>query len=159
LPFKDSSFSLTLISTGSELPGLQALISELSTDFYKNLFQEMSYGRAMVFMPRMKLSYKNVLNDLLIEMGMTDAFSKYHANFENIGKPLIGPRIFINQVVHKSVLEIDEKGAEGAAATSVGFGVTSLPPVLRFDRPFILCLRHIETNSLIFIGRVMNPAE
>ena len=66
--------------------------------------------------------------------------------------------IFVKQLKHKVKLDIDEKGVEGAAVTSIGFGITSLPPVLTFDEPFYLVLRHIESNAIIFAGLINDPS-
>jgi serine protease inhibitor len=110
----------------------------------------------MVFFPKLKLTYDNDLINTLKTLGVQDAFSAQLADFTDLGTA--SNNIFINQIKHKAVLEIDEKGAEGAAVTSIGFGVTSAPPTFWFNRPFVLVLRHIPTNTLIFTGYVANPA-
>ncbi len=54
----------------------------------------------------------------------------------------------------------DEAGTEAAAATGVVVGVTSVmepPPQLKIDRPFIFLIRDLETNAILFVGRVLNP--
>jgi serpin B len=157
LPFKDSTYSLTLLRPKDDAVFIQDWIQGLTVEYFDNLYENMQFGRAQVFFPKMDLSYKTLLNDPLTQQGMVHAFDKNKANFAELGQPLIGPNIYISKVNHKSVLKIDEKGAEGAAVTSVGFSVTSLPPTLKFDRPFLLVLRHIETNSLVFIGSITNP--
>jgi len=60
-------------------------------------------------------------------------------------------------VLHEVRLKVDEKGAEGAAVTVVGGIVTSSPPVVAFDRPFVLSLRHIPTGVQLFFGLVDEP--
>jgi serine protease inhibitor len=76
-----------------------------------------------------------------------------------LGTPLIGPTIYINTIKHKSVLKVDENGAEGAAVTSIGFATTSAPPSFRFDKPFVIILRHIPTNAMVFTGLVKDPSK
>jgi len=64
-------------------------------------------------------------------------------------------------VLHKAFVSVDEAGTEAAAATAVIVGVTSVPaqPVeVKIDRPFIFLIRDIATGSIIFVGRVLNPA-
>jgi serpin B len=70
---------------------------------------------------------------------------------------LIGPDIYISSIFHKAVLDVDEKGAEGAAVTAITFSTTSLPPVFTFNRPYVILLRHIPTNTLLFAGSVKKP--
>ena len=66
----------------------------------------------------------------------------------------------IAEVIHKAFVAVDEAGTEAAAATAVIMELTAAPmePVeLTIDHPFIFLIRDIETGSILFIGRVMNP--
>lgn len=158
LPFEDSTYSLTMIRPQDGVAFFQDWIQGLTVEFFDNMYENMQFQRAHVYFPKMELSYKKLLNEAMIEQGMERAFNG-SADFSNMGQSLIGGNIYISKVNHKCVLEIDEEGAEGAAVTSVGISVTSAPPVLSFNQPFLLVLRHIETNSLVFIGRVMDPSK
>jgi len=69
--------------------------------------------------------------------------------------------LYITDVVHKAFVEVDEAGTEAAAATAVVVGATSAPtePVeFTIDRPFVFLIRDIQTGSVLFLGRVLNPA-
>jgi serine protease inhibitor len=110
------------------------------------------FGRAIVSFPKMKLSYEADLVNSLKKLGMNAAFYESSADFKAMGTA--AKNIFINQIKHKAVLEVDEKGAEGAAVTAVGFGITSLPPVLNFNKSYYLVLRNLKTNTILFIGFV-----
>jgi serpin B len=65
-------------------------------------------------------------------------------------------------LIHKTYLDVDEQRAEVAAATAAPlvFG----PPdreelvVFRADHPFLVLLRHNPSGTMMFLGRVMNPA-
>jgi serpin B len=155
IPFKDSIFSVSFIQPGTlNTNGLW--VNEITPQIWQGMYANMQYNRAMVFFPKLKLTYDNDLINTLKTLGVQDAFSAQLADFTDLGTA--SNNIFINQIKHKAVLEIDEKGAEGAAVTSIGFGVTSAPPTFWFNRPFVLVLRHIPTNTLIFTGYVANPA-
>lgn len=159
IPFKDSTYSLTLLQPNRNIVSTDEWIQDLNSDFLETTYENMQYGRAMVQFPIMDLEYKRNLKDDLRLLGMEDAFSEGAANFSKLGNPLSGPNIFISTIAHKTALKIDEKGAEGAAATSIGFSTTSAPPSLIFDQSYILVLRQIETNSIVFMGKVVNPLE
>ncbi len=154
IPFQDSTYSFSLV---------QPVASNQATDWhanldaavYQNLLDQMVFDRAMVFFPRLKLAYKNDLIQSLKNLGVQDAFSDRNADFTLMGTA--SQNIFINQIKHKAILEVDEHGAEGAAVTSIGFGITSAPPLFKYDRPFVLVLRHIPTNTPMFIGYVADP--
>jgi serine protease inhibitor len=154
LPFRDSTFSLTVVqaslSTSSVLWQNNLNDTDLSA-----LYAGVKRERAIVNLPKFKLRYENDLISSLKNLGVKDAFSENTADFGLMGSAQ--RNIFINQIKHKAVLEIDEKGAEGAAVTSIGFGVTSVPPTFTFDQPFVVVLRHIPTGTLIFTGYIADP--
>ena len=91
-------------------------------------------------------------------MGMPDAFSS-KADFSG----MTGTRdLFISAVVHKAYVDVNEKGTEAAAATGVGMRLTSVappPPVFRANHPFIFLIRDNLTDSILFMGRLVNPME
>jgi len=69
--------------------------------------------------------------------------------------------LYLGDVVHQSVLKVDEEGTEAAAVTSVEVRVTSAPAYqFRFqaDRPFLFVIRDDATGALLFLGAVLDPA-
>ena len=67
----------------------------------------------------------------------------------------------ITAVVHQTVIGVDEKGTEAAAATGVVISDTSVPEpgaAIVVDRPFVLAIRDQPTDTLLFLGRVLEPA-
>lgn len=156
MPFADSYYSMVLILPR---PGSNPdqLISELDDNRLSQLFeQDMEIGRIYLDVPRFEIEYKILLNEVLKDMGMELAFDPFNADFSNLGVAPEG-NLYISRVNHKTFLKIDEKGAEGAAVTSVGVGVTSAPPPLRFDRPFVFLLRNRSTKTLVFAGKIEDP--
>lgn len=156
MPFKDTAYSMILLlpRPGS---GPDQLIATIDTDRLIQLFDtDMQRGRIYLEVPRFEIDYTILLNEVLKKMGMELAFDPYHADFSNLGSAPEG-NLYISRVNHKTYLKIDEKGAEGAAVTSVGVGVTSAPPAIRFDRPFVLLLRNRLSNTLVFAGKIEDP--
>ena len=156
LPFKDSTFSLTLVrpTDGQKTNWLK----DFTHQDLRSLYDKLQAQRIYLKMPKMELEFEYELSEPLKDLGMTDAFSSQVADFTAMGTPLIGPRIFITRVDHKTVLKVDEKGAEGAAVTSIGFGVLSMPPSITFDVPYLLSLRHIPSGTVLFMGFVEEPS-
>ena len=95
-------------------------------------------------LPRFRLEYEKSLTEALTRLGMGVAFSG-QANF---GRMLAGGSqgASISGVKHKTFLEVNEEGAEAAAATSVGIVTTSLPQVVMVDRPFLFLIRSFVKN-------------
>ena len=147
IPFKDSTYSMSLVIQSNAGP-----VIKLTPNIYSELLSGLKYERALLSFPKIKLAYQTDLIPTLKSLGMKEAFNENLADFKAMGTA--SRNIFINQVIHKAVLEADEKGAEGAAVTAIGFGITSVPPPLVFDKPFYLVIRNIKTNTILFIGYV-----
>ncbi len=158
IPFRDSTYSLSLIQPGVGNPDPQWHLN-LTPQRWRTLYDSIVYSRAEVLFPKLALSYENDLISSMKALGVQAPFSERDADFTLMGTNPGGKNIFINQVKHKAVLNIDEKGAEGAAVTSVGFGITSVPPEFHFNKPFVLVLRHIQTNTVLFVGYVADPSK
>jgi serpin B len=70
--------------------------------------------------------------------------------------------LYVDNVLHKAFVAVDEKGTEAAAATGVVMDVTSimLPDMtLTIDRPFFFMIRDLPSAQILFAGRVLNPAQ
>ncbi len=119
------------------------------------IIDKLQQGRILFFLPKFEVEYEKELSAVLKEMEMGEAFSPGQANFSRLGTA--GGNIYLSRVQHKTFLAIDEMGAEGAAVTSVGVSVTSLPPTFRFDRPFVYIIRHVPSDSYLFIGKMEQP--
>ncbi len=112
-----------------------------------------------VSIPKFKFGYEKLLNGLLHSMGLSVAFDPDNADFSNITEAM---QMYIDFVKHKSFIDVNEKGTEAAAVTSVGVGVTSIgPDYPKFiaNRPFLFAIREKYTNAILFLGKVANPAE
>ena len=62
---------------------------------------------------------------------------------------------FIKDSLHKTYIEIDEKGTEAAAVTSIGMGGSSLPPQpidVKFNEPFTFVIRDNISGEVLFLG-------
>jgi serpin B len=111
-----------------------------------------------------KFEYTSVyekLGDYLSSMGIKDAFSP-EADLSGITKE---KDVFIGQAIHKAFILVNEEGTEAAAATAFFLtgaapGPPPPPPATFFaDHPFIYFIRHQKTGAILFMGRVLNPAE
>jgi serpin B len=112
-------------------------------------------GSADLIMPRFKFATDVSLNDTLAALGMPDAFGDA-ADFSGIN----GARdLRVQSVVHKAIIAVDEKGTTASAATGISGGVTSVPPTLVVDRPFLFFIRHNSSGAILFQGRVVDPSK
>jgi serpin B len=114
-------------------------------------------SRVALTMPKFEFDSEFSLKDTLAGMGMPVAFSD-NADFSG----MTGKReLSISDVVHKAFVALDEAGTEAAAATAVIMTLTSAPPPpveVTIDRPFIFLIQDIETGTILFVGRVLDPS-
>lgn len=62
------------------------------------------------------------------------------------------------QVVHKAFIEVNEEGAEAAAATAVQIVLCCMPPSFVADHPFLFLIRDNRSKAVLFLGRINNPS-
>jgi serpin B len=112
-----------------------------------------------VALPKFKFESQFSLPKALGAMGMTNAFNAGKADFTGIST---GEGLFIGDVIHKAMIDVNENGTEAAAATAVVMRATSAMPeadpvTFTADRPFIVALRHNDTGAILFFARVADP--
>jgi serine protease inhibitor len=158
LPYGDSSFSMIIFLPlqGKNLDDLTNQINETNWNLWLNSF---GVKKGNLLMPKFELKYGISLEDVLTIMGMGIAFSDY-ADFTKMHSE---GGLTISEVIHKTYVKVDEEGTEAAAVTAVGVGTTSIGGgssfYMRIDRPFISVIKDNETNTILFIGKIINPSE
>lgn len=123
-----------------------------------NIIQNLKSQQVKLSMPRFTFESQFNLKKALSGMGMTAAFSESEADFSGMDG---AKDLFIQDVIHKAFVGVDEAGTEAAAVSAVIVGLTSAPigepKEVNLDHPFIFLIRDIQTNSILFLGRVVNP--
>lgn len=123
----------------------------------QQLLDSLTEQQVKVAMPKFKFETRYSLPAVLSDLGMTDAFAVPPADFSGMDG---SKGLYITNVIHQAVIEVNEEGSEAAAATAVVVGIKSMPsPIAEFraDRPFTFLIRHKATGSILFLGKVANP--
>lgn len=113
-------------------------------------------GRTAIALPKVSLSSRASMKDLLSKLGMGVAFSP-SADFTGLSPQAC----CIGLVEHAATLQVGEKGTVASAATAVGMAPTAarVPPAqIVFDRPYLLLVTDTATGEPLFLARVANPA-
>ena len=136
---------------------LSEYISSLSAEELKAALDDVQYRTVIAHTPKFSYEYSLVMNDVLIGLGMTDAFVGSLADFDALGKAVSGYNIYISEVIHKTYISVDERGTRAGAVTMVGMDeATSAEPTeiitIKLDRPFLYMIIDTSTNIPIFIG-------
>ena len=136
----------------------EAFESTLDAERIAGIVQDLAPSSVALSMPKFEYDSSFELRKVLSEMGMPGAFTDEVADFSGMN----GSRgLYIGKVVHKAFVAVDEAGTEAAAATAVIMVEQAAPgsPVeVTVDRPFIFVIRDIETDAILFLGRVVDPS-
>jgi serpin B len=140
-----------------KLDGLADVEKELTLKNLEDWLDRLNRYNVEVYLPRFKLTAAYALKPVLEEMGLRLPFSD-KADFSGLdGKK----ELHLSAVVHKAFVEVNEKGTKAAAATGAVAGARSTEPktapVFRADRPFVFLIRDKRSDSILFLGRVVNP--
>ncbi len=158
LAFDDTDYLMQFVIPSTGVDIVDWLNPERLTSINQSIKDDAQLQRISLSLPKFEIKYKISLNNALKALGMEIAFDPFDADFSKFGSSLEG-NLYISRVEHKTFLKIDEKGAEGAAVTAVGIGITSMPPSVDFNRPFMVQLVHKPSNTNIFSGVIQNPME
>jgi serpin B len=155
LPYDGQELSMVILLPRAGQ--FEAFEQSLDAEVVKGIIDRLEGGQVALTMPKFEYEYSLGLKKALTTLGMGVAFTP-DADLSGMD----GKRdLLIQDVLHKAFVSVDEAGTEAAAATAVIVGTTSVPaqPVeVKIDRPFIFLIRDIATGSIIFVGRVLNPA-
>ncbi|TYQ13072.1 UNVERIFIED_CONTAM: serine protease inhibitor/Leucine-rich repeat (LRR) protein [Acetivibrio alkalicellulosi] len=154
LPYGNGKVSMYVILPDEETP-IDDFIQGMDINKWyeiKNSVYERNLVR--IRMPRFKIEYGvKGLKESLMDLGMEKAFSSL-ADFSDISN--MG--FFIDNVLHKSVIEVDEYGTEAAAVTVIIAPGSAMPmpnpPEFFADRPFMFIIADNEYDTILFMGKV-----
>lgn len=125
---------------------------------YRNCIDSMTHNRIELSLPKFRSEYDTSLRDVLCSMGMEIPFGD-KAQFGGISKT----PLYIDNIIQKTFISVDEEGVEAAATTSVTMELMSARPqqkiIMTLDRPFLYAIRDKKTDTILFIGKVGNPNE
>ncbi|MFB2923377.1 MULTISPECIES: serpin family protein [Aerosakkonema] len=136
----------------------QSFYNNLTAENWEQWMNQFVSRQGTIVLPRFKLEYEVTLNQALQALGMGIAFQD-RANFS----AMTAVPAKINQVKHKTFVEVNEEGTEAAAVTSVGVTATSVqipqqePFRMVVDRPFFCAIRDNQTGTILFMGSIVEP--
>jgi serpin B len=163
LPYGDGRYSMMVLLP--KTVDSKKFASSLSADAWSRLTSQMRSAEGDIALPKFKLEYKIELKDALCKLGMGIAFDDRDANFKGICPVRPGENVSISKVKHKTFVEVNEEGTEAAAVTAIEMVRTTsvmIPPkrfYMAVDRPFVCAIRDNNTDTILFLGSIVNPNE
>ena len=150
LSYGNGAFVMTIAVPDGDVNAFAASLDTATWSALTGPLQEADYRVAL---PKLRLEYNRELKADLKTLGMNVPFEPDVADFT--GMSPIGNHMFISFVQHKTFVDVNEEGTEAAAVTNVGIGVTSLPPCLCVDKPFVFAIRERFSGTILFIGKIV----
>jgi len=150
LSYGNGAFVMTIVMPNGSST-IATLAAGLDTAAWSALLAPMQERDFRVTLPKFKLTYERQLKQDLMALGMNVPFSESGADFG----AMTDDQVFISFVKHKTFVDVNEEGTEAAAVTNTGISVTSLPPCLCVDRPFIFVIRERFSGTILFIGKMV----
>ncbi len=144
------AMTIVLPRPGRALAGIVAGLDTVRWNAWTGALRD---GEVGVVLPKFRLELKRELADDLKALGMSIAFDPVRADFSAM-RPVGPENTYITRVTQKTFVDVNEEGTEAAAATSVGIGVTSAPPTIVVDRPFLVAIRERFAGTVLFVGQV-----
>ncbi|MDZ7725567.1 MAG: serpin family protein [candidate division KSB1 bacterium] len=159
LPYANEHYSMTVLLP-RKMANIGSLLKNLDTAELNRILAGMQPDSVILSLPKLELEYEKSLKTALQSMGMQRAFTG-GADFSNMVQERQND-IFISEVRQKSFLKVEETGTEAAAATVVIMELTSIGGnediYMRVDHPFLFVIRENRTGTILFVGKIMQPA-
>lgn len=123
---------------------------------YQMLANPIKMTEIKAAIPKYKTEYSIQMSEVLQKMGIKDAFDMTRADFSGIGSHKKG-NLFINRVLHKTLITVDTKGTKAGTATVVEECLRGAIPskTIYLNRPFVYLIFDCERKLPIFLGTVM----
>jgi len=161
LPYSGKHLTMVVLLP-KKVDGLADSEKDLTADKLAGWVKGLREQKVIVSLPKFKTTQRASLASTLSEMGMKNAFTS-GADFSGMGG---GPGdLALSDVIHKAFIDVNEEGTEAAAATAVAVvksaAVIREPPtpVFRADHPFVYLIRDTRSDSILFLGRLVDPAK
>lgn len=153
--YADKKYAFVALLPKEEVT-ISEYVSSLSGNKLQALLENPVEVQVNAAIPKFETDYEVLLNNTLENMGMEDVFDAKKADLSGIGSHMNG-NLWVDRVIHKTYIEVDEKGTKAGAATVVEIMCESAmetPEVknVYLDRPFVYMIIECENNQPVFMG-------
>ena len=158
LPYGEKEELGMYIFLPSEASSLAEFNQQLNIDNWQEWIGQMRSQKGNITIPRFELEYETDLVKSLSQLGINQIFNSSQADFS----AMTDTPVAIDRVKHKTFIEVNEEGTEAAAVTSIGIRITSAQPqdppfAMNVNRPFFFAIRDDITETILFMGNVVEP--
>jgi serpin B len=160
LPYKGNALAMDVLMPQAASADLAAFESTLTPAALGSALASLGAPDwYIVDLPKFSFTTHVELASVLAGLGMTDVFRDGVADLSGMD----GARdLSVSAVVQQAMVEVDEQGTVAAAATGVSTcscSISTSPPTVRVDRPFVFLVRDLRNGAIVFMGQVVNPGQ
>lgn len=154
--YDGGKYAFMTILPNDESVDINTFMANMTADEYWTFWNSADSSREVhASMPEFHAEYSISLSDILVDMGMKDAFSEGAANFSNMCQD----PVFISKVIHKTYIDVNREGTQAAAATAVVMEKETAMEedpsyYVRCDRPYAYAIVDMDTGLPVFLGTV-----
>lgn len=164
LPYDDGKTAF-LVLRPTDGTDVRKFAGNLDAERVKAYISNARNAKFHFYMPKADISNDIYMNSMLMNMGLTDAFTKEKADFHKTADPdQQSNPLFIKEVLQKVRIKINEKGTEAAAITSVKATAESVPlrepdvvRTLDLDSPYVYLVVDLPSQTPLFMGVMEDP--
>jgi serine protease inhibitor len=152
LPYGDDErFGMEVLLPNEDV-ALDDMLGQLDADTWQQTVGQLASSTpSQLALPRFELEWDATLNEALQDLGIVSAFRG--GDFT----PMSPANPFLDTVVQKTYIRVDEEGTEAAAVTGGVMTESAGPPPLLVDRPFAFTVSDRDTGTILFLGTVHDP--
>uniref|UniRef100_A0A8C5IM59 Serpin domain-containing protein n=1 Tax=Junco hyemalis TaxID=40217 RepID=A0A8C5IM59_JUNHY len=151
IPYKGDVTAFFILPNKGKLKQLEHALTKNTVSKWERSLQRWME----LHIPKLSISGTYDLKRILMNLGVTDVFS----NRADLSGITGNPDVKVSKATHKALLKIHENGTEAAAVSSIDFLPHSAPPIVKFNHPFLLLIVDHYTQSILFMGKIVNPTE
>lgn len=138
-----------------------------NNDGIRLIMSQLQHVEVSLALPKFRLSFSTSLREAFIAMGAPSAFCENANFFHMVSKETAVKNgvknIYINDVIHRTLMDVNEEGVEAVGATCVKTSGLNMCPnlsqkiVMGVDRPFGVALVDVVKNLVFFTGVISHP--
>ena len=164
LPYRGDDIAM-LILLPRDPDGLAALEQRLDQRLIRRWSSQLDRRETKVLIPKWRAQTHYDLRPALRKLGVRRAFQPATESGGADLSRMTTRReqgLHVQTVVHRAVINVDEKGTEAAGVTGIAAGAAApdvhpFVPYFRADRPFVYLIRDLRTGTILFLGRFVTP--
>jgi serpin B len=158
LPYEDENLSMILLLPSEKYTSVKEYINKEKEDYTKLYNKLKEIKDVKLYLPKFEVEFSSSLVDSFKKMGMKLAFSD-NANLDQLfSNPNLNKGLYVEDILHKTYVKVDEEGTEAASSTAVIISRKSMKKNIYFNRSFIYMIRDKRikdtkgNDMMLFLG-------